>query len=859
MMHLLRISMVSGLLGSRILAAAPGSLAPLAPEPLGVAGGATASQVAPDGSVYLMGDFTTVNGSPAGPLVRLSAAGTLDPAYAPSSRLPAHVSFTTLGGPRLSSPLFLTADGALIVSGLSSTVALTPSGARDARFDEILATDPTARPLFESSSGLYFYSSAGGGSIHRYKSSTLGTLPLHREGWPATPLDAALASDGSLWIVGGDPSVLFDPPAAVVFHVTADGSLFEDSAPIPLPAGYRYGIDPLPGGGFRLDRVAAPLPLWPSSMLDSVRLDWLSPSGDLQRQATLGYAWSTPRIWADEADGSLLYTLGPPPAGLSSTGPLSPFADSLKLARLRPDGTRDPAFEIPLEQAAIQVLPDGRIQHSHVRRILPDGTADPSWTAPTLEHPAIHSLIGRLNNGRILSLAGDVKGGNRPVLLDAASLLPSPGFTPPANLPACRSALVLPDGSLLLHLATEFALPDQSRTLLLRLTASGEIHPSTPRYLGPANGSFSSSPPASIYAVQAQPSGKLLVQWYRPTMDVGTWGLQRLSADGTVDPGFQGASGFSGPGPLLVLKDGSFFLGDRYFSIDGAAIETLPEPVSIAAGLADGSQLLVSSTGNDLSLIRKWRPASGGGLDTSFANPFLRGSFINRIVPVDAGKVVVSGQLLTASGPRTLVRLHTNGMIDPTFRPPVAENENPPQPGSGEAAYPVIFAEISAAPDSPSFLYLPESQLLVAAGHFNQVGGSPRAGLAALNLGTASGYAAWAAATLPDPAAAPDDDFDHDGASNYLEYCVGSDPAVADPAAHRLEVQSGDPLIVALPRNPEAPEATPKIEVSSDLIHWQAANGDEVTLLSSSSGLRYTFSNSNRSFSHRFTRVRFDP
>ena len=99
----------------------------------------------------------------------------------------------------------------------------------------------------------------------------------------------------------------------------------------------------------------------------------------------------------------------------------------------------------------------------------------------------------------------------------------------------------------------------------------------------------------------------------------------------------------------------------------------------------------------------------------------------------------------------------------------------------------------------------------------------------------ATTYAAWAATT---GAGAPDDDPDHDGLTNFLEFMLGGNPMVPSPEVMPtggvMAFPSGaggtEYLALTLTHNIAATGVAMTAEVSSDLVTWQSGPGFTVLL-----------------------------
>ncbi len=218
--------------------------------------------------------------------------------------------------------------------------------------------------------------------------------------------------------------------------------------------------------------------------------------------------------------------------------------------------------------------------------------------------------------------------------LDTSGAL-DPDFDPGAGTNAMVNAFALqPDGRILIvGLFTTF--DGSPRYSIARLLSNGGLDPSFNHSTG-AN--------AGIQCIALQPDGKILIGgWFTAYDGVARNHIARLNADGGLDTGFDPGSGasdaFANVYTIAVQADGRIVLGGYFATFNGAALN------SIARLNADGS------------LDTGFNP--GTGADNNVWTSTLQPD----------GKILISGDFATFNGvdQAHLVRLNTDGSVDPTF------------------------------------------------------------------------------------------------------------------------------------------------------------------------------------------------
>jgi len=223
------------------------------------------------------------------------------------------------------------------------------------------------------------------------------------------------------------------------------------------------------------------------------------------------------------------------------------------------------------------------------------------------------------------------------VRLDAnGSLDPTFARVPHASTPFRRSAsavVLLTDGSAIV--AGDFFVPGTFwHTGMVKVSSNGVVEQSYHGAVG--NG--------QIRDMLLQPDGKLLVCGFNQVASGSTnVGIVRLQPDGTVDPSF--GSSISHENDLVRIDticlqpDGKLVIGGSFTHVDSIYLPHLA------------------------------RLNANGSLDGSFQPMLQEPADVESVTRQSDGRLLIGGQLTISNGAvRTpLVRLETNGVLDPTF------------------------------------------------------------------------------------------------------------------------------------------------------------------------------------------------
>jgi uncharacterized delta-60 repeat protein len=240
-----------------------------------------------------------------------------------------------------------------------------------------------------------------------------------------------------------------------------------------------------------------------------------------------------------------------------------------------------------------------------------------------------------------------------------------------------RKVHVLSDGGVLVF-DSEFAVSHTAR-VRFRLRSDGSVDNSFPTLTSTAD-----------FDLIPQPDGKILVG---SQAGVNTWvpvlrngqsmpRYFRLNSDGSVDATFTGPANLGGQ--LHLMENGQLYLEANYaapyrlyrLNANGSLDSSFNAPASLDLSIhqvmSNGQILATSTMAQQYRSTKLHRLNSDGSPDAGFtvgtavASPNL----ITKVVVQPDGKLVVAGIFATYNGQicNSIVRLHTNGTIDPTFQ-----------------------------------------------------------------------------------------------------------------------------------------------------------------------------------------------
>ena len=233
---------------------------------------------------------------------------------------------------------------------------------------------------------------------------------------------------------------------------------------------------------------------------------------------------------------------------------------------------------------------------------------------------------------------------------------------------------------------------------------------------------------APITVLRLQPDGKILLGGIITNYaGVAVPRLLRVDPDGTLDPtfNFDGATTYGKVGDILPLEDGRFVLGTTWTD-DGKSLLLLGPTGHMESHLGDGLirqvQFITPESPGVMLLAGDFGPREMSGDSRNLLRINLDGSwdtnFLTR-APVNLGPsgVVVQpdGKILISSGwrPANLIRLLSDGSIDPDFTPKI------------EAGVPYRSPQVNA-------IALDQAQRVLVGGSYGTIDGQPRSCVALL-------------------------------------------------------------------------------------------------------------------------------
>lgn len=235
----------------------------------------------------------------------------------------------------------------------------------------------------------------------------------------------------------------------------------------------------------------------------------------------------------------------------------------------------------------------------------------------------------------------------------------------------------------------------QTRNYVARLNLNGTTDTTFPV----------ATPNLSVTQVLRQPDGKIIVTGGFTTFNGTAHGrIVRLNADGTIDPTFVAPVGTDNTIlAVALMSNGQILIGGDFTTYNGVAKPNIARlnsdgsldpsfTVSLVPNTASGSvRVLVPQTSGTIYVGGGFSSVSGatrnsiarlnanGTLDTTFNPGTADYTFVNSILPLASGQVMVGGSFVSFAGPpnrNALARLNSNGTLDTTFNANLATSNN---------------------------------------------------------------------------------------------------------------------------------------------------------------------------------------
>lgn len=785
-----------------------------------------AAETTDDGSVFLVGDFTEVNGIPRPGIAKLTADGDLDDSFQPLEKLTMNPPFDLLPRDPVEGSIYSRQwrgveliplpDGGVLVKTRDSWEIRSANGRLNPdALHHLLRSGPgRSNPLIVSGEKLLILRPIEGASalLEAYLSPDF----IKDESFqpPAEIQQMTRAGEGKTWAIRkigvGQNRDIFD-----LVRLHPDGAISDVFDEVVW---WRYGtIRPGNGPGivveFRPRHSGYDTPV---EHLFRYSLRYLDPD-----------------------DGTSTYLSIKPPQGnflrLSAVGPggefLFPDYDLQYLNRSVSD-VIDPDFRIPLagpevplggphETQCLSFQPDGKILVGGTRRLLSDGSPDPTWNQPRVSRAAIIRGFVPRKDGKIL-VFGDfdlVDGEVRPglVALDQSGNLIE-DFRPDLDLRSTKQIKERPDGRLLV--STDWGTDDINGLApsLLSLDKSGEflkkilLLPVDYDGFGGMVDGFDLMSEGGLVFTLSFPED------YRVRIADVISQVRYLPA-GRTDGASKLVKWTTARTIPFVLSDGRIVNWSNLSTLEIAYAGSLDIQQGFLKVFEEDEEGYLLAQSRRDRMGKLWRVHPELGLDENFQSPFLKIPTLIEVVRNRSGKITGIGRTSHPyfSSDAGMVRLQKNGRVDPTFQIAV--------PGFYEA---LLYDEIAVGDH------------LWVGGDFTEIGGKPRAGLALIDNGDVRGFADWMEAVSFDReqiGLAENDDPDRDGSSNFEEYAASTDPF--DAKSHsRPELRHTASW--QIPVNPDAADFTRQIEVSDDGRFWQQATDADAIIEDSPLSFRWT-------------------
>ena len=805
------------------------------------------AEVAPDGSVFLLGDFTAVDGIPRPGLARLQPDGRLDPDFAPLEVENLNIidefgSVLITGLGRNPDELFALENGGLI---RSNDFRFEVRGA-DGRIDSHSLSDlrngvSSVHPEFERNGKLWMVvrDESALAQIVVRNSSDLAPLDgfSFSLDFPSPPMALSPGPADKIWVLGqslsnstSDGSHAF---MQCLYRLNPDGTLDDTFSPESLSSSRTYKMEKNRGAGLTLSRITRQFFNVSDNRLGHRLFEFRDAQGAIEATASLPYVLL----------GRSQYTVtGGQVMGYQISEP--------SIIRSNADGretvvTLDPS-NFPVATTSIEIFPDDCILVGGTRRYLDTGEPDRSWHTPRFEGPTkVHQLIPFMD-GNILAIGNfDLVSGVR--RLGGICLMPDgsfdPVFSPAIDLRHCKQISQKKDGNFLVLLNHGTVKPAPYSLEILELDPRGRLLKSIPiNFAGngfsPDTGWYFTGSVSAFFELQPDDSIVLKVTTGSEVPYTTSWLIPANDPENPVNLHLDGSDI-----RVRMLADGRLLMGSKIRTPEGQPIpgmRQLPSGTSMLASFDDGNLLLVE-VGVGWRRLFLWHPDQGRIPGFEFNDSTKLGIF-NPVVRQTARDKFLVGDFQIAPVPdlsflnwenpfraKSLRRLHPNGTLDPTF-------------------------QVTPGPRTSIFSFHPRNTesskpTVWIAGNFTEINGVPRDGLAIIADNQASGFQEWmraCAGIAPDIPTTFDEngDQDGDGFSNLFEYAAGSHPI------QRLGLPQGltqtGPRTWQIPCNPEAPEIIRRLEVSANLIDWRPPRAGDLRLETGLRCLSWTLQNMQR-------------
>jgi uncharacterized delta-60 repeat protein len=621
------------------------------PGGMGVNGSSVRSiKILPNGKIMVAGEVGSYNNKPVNSLFRLNSDGTLDTTFK--------------SGFAVSQPVWdmaVQADGKIVIVGafhtygnttLRQVARLNENGSPDLGFNPGLGPDAgsASRVAVQSDGKIIvggdFQMFAGQDKKYLVRLNTDGTLDVgfNSGQGPSDFVEAIKVQGDGKILIGGKFAFYNGTPRNRIARLNSDGTAdagfvpaYTGEYPIVLRAIELQGDGKVLYGG------------------DVSRVTRLFTDGSLDT------TFSHPSIVGSSNIPGAIKTISVQPNGQVIIGGYFDYnGDSLRqnIDRLNADGKRDHAFN-PNTGAndmvkTVQVQGDGKIivggwflsfNGKPVRgltRLMPDGSLDNTYGLPgyglNMNWPDVKVNASVLQADGKLVVGGDFVNfggiGRRGIARLNTNGLLDLGFNPGTGVSGVVEALALQNDGKIVVGGYFSAYNGVFSKMLVRTNTDGSLDTTFKSYFE------HSSDNSEVTTISLQPDGKMILAGNFSTYaGASRRHIVRVNANGTLDTSFHVGNGPSDPVYCSALQpDGKILIGGHFGAYNGVLRRC------IARLNTDGSLDTTFNTGNSIDF------------------------FVNHIVVLSDGKILVSAWIRSVGGTGNhLARLNPDGSIDPAF------------------------------------------------------------------------------------------------------------------------------------------------------------------------------------------------
>lgn len=695
--------------------------------------------IAPDGRAWIGGGFDQGDGYSTGDLLRLGENGGVEsepaPGYLKTFRDFAWIGLGTLI--RDGSPFFLTSGGFLLPGETGGWLRMSAAGEVLGKAFPDRMEGEEIIPQFEADGKLWTIRKlANGQRVLELRNSADGSLDpgfTWSADLPRNVNDAVPAPDGGAWVQAGDAPFWLGlwsgkTPQQQILNVDATGS--QRGTAMTFTNSRSMDLSARTGGAFRI-KFGPDLSrwmYWPAPTSATHTLEWFSADGIFERRISFQVSLENIFTWDAGEDGSLLATTG--------KGSLMLYG---------PGETTPQYLTIFNHVRSVKALPDGKWLIDGLYRLNADGSEDESWQVPELSTPAQVTALVPMPDGLMLAggnfamADGIVR--NRLVVFRKDGAV-DPSFIPDERIGEWRSVVVAKQ-AIYVVTAEPVSYGEMLRSNLVKLRMDGTLDENYQP--GIFSNFFVSLPPVPVldnaYQVHASDGGDILVETFSNIFGVAEQSIYRLKPDGSRDPAFQIIRFFQSFATVMPLKSGGFVRSGIIYRKDGMIERDLTKPGVQFDPLCEhlGGVLFQETDSSGSNRLRLW---NGRAWDARFRAPALDGA--REIVAESGERDTLHISATLADERPVLLRLHSNGRLDRSFRQPSFGHRMRSFAGdwwTAEEGGRVAFdpAKEASASAPQTLVWESATRRLWVGGNFNVVDAESRDGLARIIGGFARG------------------------------------------------------------------------------------------------------------------------